>query len=179
MTTEKKEPKAPISVWTFAGGAGRTLQMLERQDGDEETVKEKIGDSQVVITILDLDPNDPNAVAKAEYHSVMSFKLEYTNPYNGKKYDAHFHARRLTIGDQGRIKVQKAILNGGVQIDADADMLHYTFAYLQQVLIEPIPPYFRPSEMTDDEGEIVEAVYRRVRAWQDSFRNKSLGKRSS
>ena len=174
--TDKKDPKEPIGIWTFAGGAGRISMLIE---GKPEDVREKIAGSEVEMTILDLDPEDPNAAEKAEHNGVMSFKLEYKNPYNGKCYDATFHMRRLTIGDQGRIKVQKAILNGGVSIDMDADLLHYMFAYLQQALIEPIPPYFKPSEMTDDEGDIVEAVYRRVRAWQDSFRRKTLGERRS
>lgn len=166
--------KKTVSVWTFAGGAGRTVMM----EGSPEDNKEKIKDSEVVMTVLDLSDDDPNAVEKAEYHGVMSFKLEYKSPYNGKDYTAHFHARRLTIGDQGRIKVQKAILNGGMQVDVDADMLHFMFAYLQQSLIDPIPPYFKPSEMLEEEGEIVEAVYRRVRAWQESFRRIGVGRRS-
>lgn len=120
------------------------------------------------------DKNQVRDISKVEQRK----KLDYTHTFtidmegeDGERKLGEFTCHRATLGDLTRYGVIKARLCGGEMVDNGTSWLAEMVA-LCRVMIDEAPKWWDP-ENSYDEG-LLAAVYDRVRAFQDSFRVKSV-----
>ena len=116
------------------------------------------------VQIQDLDPGATKKVAFTK-----TFTVDYTNPDDGKHLVGSFTVRRPTLGDLSRFGLVKARLNGGEAVERQIDWLNEMLAFCQVTLSE-FPEWWDPFNTYDE--ELLTMLYKHVRSFQDSFRNR-------
>lgn len=107
-----------------------------------------------------------DVVPAKKFAKQQQFSANYIGP-DGAALEGNFLVKRLSLGEQAQIGVNKARLAQSLQVDPNTDSTLQMFAYLQAALIEK-PDWFKPAEMFDD--DLIIQVYRRCLAFEASFR---------
>lgn len=119
------------------------------------------------IEINDVETGDEKKLAFTK-----TFIVEYTDPDTGKKVIGTFTVKRATLGDLGTFGILKSRLNGGLNVDGGIDWMNEMIAFCQATLTDT-PAWWNPSDLYDQ--TLLVRVYGRVRAFQDSFRDRRVG----
>lgn len=105
---------------------------------------------------------------------VKVFHIEYRNPDDNALYTGVMTARRLTISAYAEQGVQKARLNGGLNVQPLTDFTNEMRSYLA-IALASTPDWWNLDESYD--LMLMRAVYDYVLAWEGSFRLRAMAQR--
>lgn len=126
-------------------------------------------DASKEVTIVNVKGDSGEKTLETE----LTFTMDWVDSETGKKVSGTFTAQRPNLGAVQRIAVIKARLNGGERVTADIDFLNEMMAYCS-VVLKDTPKWWTPE--TFFTADPVRAIWDHVRSWENSFRNRGVGK---